>query len=275
MSRVRVPSPAPIPRFALAATRSACWIGQSAGWEPTALLRGRPPLSTLDIDRPRSVVEMGHDGPAHLAISSQRPLLRGLGVYHGKRGWGVSVEFDVTHGPVTTLGVGQERDGTLTLIASEGETVPGPLLEIWQHDIASRLRLRPGRMDGRLEHVRRGSSLGTRDRPPRGRLPRCRGSASAPLRGDQGLSGRHGRISLRRLRAGRRCAVPHARRAAPARGLGPPWRAPSQLACSRSVAVPRRPAAGATNSAEPQARLSLAVPCGTSSSSPSWDEPAA
>jgi L-arabinose isomerase len=76
------------------------------------------------------VVEMGHDGPAHLAISSKQPLLRGLGVYHGKRGWGVSVEFDVKHGPVTTLGVGQERDGTLTFIASEGETVPGPLLEI-------------------------------------------------------------------------------------------------------------------------------------------------
>ena len=42
----------------------------------------------------------------------------------------MSVEFDVTHGPVTTFGVGQERDGTLTFIASEGETVPGPLLEI-------------------------------------------------------------------------------------------------------------------------------------------------
>ena len=76
------------------------------------------------------VVEMGHDGPAHLAISSRDPLLRGLGVYHGKRGWGVSVEFDVTHGPVTTLGVGQERDGTLTFIASEGQVVAGPLLEI-------------------------------------------------------------------------------------------------------------------------------------------------
>ena len=76
------------------------------------------------------VVEMGHDGPAHLAISSREPLLRGLGVYHGKRGWGVSVEFDVTHGPVTTLGVGQERDGTLTFIASEGVVIGGPLLEI-------------------------------------------------------------------------------------------------------------------------------------------------
>ncbi|MEU0127957.1 L-fucose/L-arabinose isomerase family protein [Streptomyces sp. NPDC006289] len=76
------------------------------------------------------VVEMGHDGPAHLAISSKDPLLRGLGVYHGKRGWGVSVEFDVTHGPVTTFGLGQEADGSLVFIASEGEVVPGPLLEI-------------------------------------------------------------------------------------------------------------------------------------------------
>ncbi|MCS7477930.1 arabinose isomerase [Umezawaea endophytica] len=76
------------------------------------------------------VVEMGHDGPAHLAISEGRPLLRGLDVLHGKRGWGVSVEFDVTHGPVTTFGLGQDRDGTFTMIASEGTVVPGPLLRI-------------------------------------------------------------------------------------------------------------------------------------------------
>jgi L-arabinose isomerase len=76
------------------------------------------------------VVEMGHDGPAHLAVSSRDPLLRGLGIYHGKRGWGVSVEFDVQHGPVTLLGLGQDRDGSLAFVASEGVVVPGPLLAI-------------------------------------------------------------------------------------------------------------------------------------------------
>lgn len=76
------------------------------------------------------VVEMGHDGPAHLAVSSREPLLRGLGVYHGKRGWGVSVEFDVLAGPVTLLGLGQDADGTLSFVASEGRVIPGPLLEI-------------------------------------------------------------------------------------------------------------------------------------------------
>jgi L-arabinose isomerase len=76
------------------------------------------------------VVEMGHDGPAHLAISDGRPLMRGLGVYHGKRGYGVSVEFDVAHGPVTAFGISQLRDGRLRFIVSEGEVVGGPLLQI-------------------------------------------------------------------------------------------------------------------------------------------------
>ncbi|TQL40401.1 L-arabinose isomerase [Homoserinimonas aerilata] len=76
------------------------------------------------------VVEMGHDGPAHLAVSQRDPLLRGLGIYHGKRGYGVSVEFDVKHGPITTFGVGEDRDGSYTFITSEGVVTPGPLLEI-------------------------------------------------------------------------------------------------------------------------------------------------
>jgi L-arabinose isomerase len=77
-----------------------------------------------------NVVEMGHDGPAHLAISEHRPLLRGLGVYHGKRGWGVSVELDVKHGPVTTFGIAQQRDGAFRFVASTGTVVPGPMLQI-------------------------------------------------------------------------------------------------------------------------------------------------
>jgi L-arabinose isomerase len=82
------------------------------------------------LDFTRGHVEMGHDGPAHPAISARRPLLRGLGVYHGKRGWGVSVEFDVRPGPVTLLGVIQRRDGSFALLTAEGRTGDGPLLRI-------------------------------------------------------------------------------------------------------------------------------------------------
>lgn len=77
-----------------------------------------------------NVVEMGHDGPAHLGMSDGRPLLRGLGVFHGKRGWGVSVELSVRRGPVTLLGIAGRRDGRLQLVLSEGEVVGGPLLRI-------------------------------------------------------------------------------------------------------------------------------------------------
>ncbi|MBE1490949.1 L-fucose/L-arabinose isomerase family protein [Plantactinospora soyae] len=85
-------------------------------------------FQALDFDRGH--VEMGHDGPAHLAISARRPLLRGLGVYHGKRGWGVSVEFDVTPGPVTAFGLRQDRDGRYAFVAAEGTVVDGPHLTI-------------------------------------------------------------------------------------------------------------------------------------------------
>lgn len=85
-------------------------------------------LQALDFDRGH--VEMGHDGPAHLAISAHRPLLRGLGVYHGKRGYGVSVELTVEHGPVTAFGIRQDPDGGYAFVASEGAVVDGPLLRI-------------------------------------------------------------------------------------------------------------------------------------------------
>jgi L-arabinose isomerase len=85
-------------------------------------------LQALDFDR--GLVEMGHDGPGHLALSDSQPLLRGLGVFHGKRGWGVSVEFSVKQGPVTLIGLGQERDGSFRLIVSEGRAVSGKRLQI-------------------------------------------------------------------------------------------------------------------------------------------------
>jgi L-arabinose isomerase len=75
-------------------------------------------------------VLMGHDGPGHIAISQARPVLRGLGIYHGKRGYGVSVEFNVKTGPVTILGMTQTGAGRLKMLAAQGESLPGPRLQI-------------------------------------------------------------------------------------------------------------------------------------------------
>jgi len=88
-------------------------------------------------------VLMGHDGPMHLAIADGRPVLRGLGLYHGKRGSGVSVECRVKTGPVTLLAMTQTAEGRLKLLAAEGESIAGPLLKIGNTNSRVRFALPP------------------------------------------------------------------------------------------------------------------------------------
>lgn len=82
------------------------------------------------VDYNDNVVLMGHDGPGHIAIAEGKTKVRPLEVYHGKVGRGLSVEMSVKHGPVTLLSVIQTEDGKLKLLVAEGDSVPGPILEI-------------------------------------------------------------------------------------------------------------------------------------------------
>ena len=86
---------------------------------------------------------MGHDGPMHLAIAEGRPVLRKLKLYHGKRGFGVSVECKVKQGAVSILGVTQQQDGRLKFLTGEGESLPGPTFRIGNTNSRIRFALDP------------------------------------------------------------------------------------------------------------------------------------
>lgn len=95
------------------------------------------------MDFRENFVLMGHDGPGHLAISDRKPILRGLGLYHGKRGFGVSVEFKVKTGPVTVVGLTQVAGGTFKFIGAQGESISGPILRIGNTNSRLRFGLPP------------------------------------------------------------------------------------------------------------------------------------
>lgn len=82
------------------------------------------------MDFREDVILMGHDGPGHIAIAEGRTRVRPLYVYHGKVGHGLSVEMSIKNGPVSLLSVVETSNGKLMLLVAEGESVPGPILEI-------------------------------------------------------------------------------------------------------------------------------------------------
>ena len=85
-------------------------------------------IVTTDYDD--GTILLGHDGPFPIQIADGKPILREMGLYHGKRGAGISVEAKVRQGDVTNLGLTQTGDGKLKLIISEGVSTAGKIMQI-------------------------------------------------------------------------------------------------------------------------------------------------
>lgn len=95
------------------------------------------------VDYVNGTILLGHDGPFHLAIAQGKPLLRGLGVYHGKQGSGISVEAKVRTGAITSLGCTQTKDGRLKFLITEAQSVDGPIMTIGNTQTPVRFRHTP------------------------------------------------------------------------------------------------------------------------------------
>lgn len=81
-------------------------------------------------DYEEGTILLGHDGPFHIKISNGKPILRGMGLYHGKQGTGVSVEAKVKQGPITMLGVTQTGEGKLRMIIAEGVSTDAEIMQV-------------------------------------------------------------------------------------------------------------------------------------------------
>jgi len=68
---------------------------------------------------------VGHDGPHDIRISDKKPTIRGLSIQHGKKGYGVSVEFSIKHGPMSMVAMAQDVSGKYYLVVAEGESREG------------------------------------------------------------------------------------------------------------------------------------------------------
>lgn len=79
------------------------------------------------LDFKRGSVLVGHDGPHHLNIAAEKPVLRSLGVFHGKPGSGAGVEFKIQEGPLTMLSVTVNAQGRLKFVIAEGESLQGDI----------------------------------------------------------------------------------------------------------------------------------------------------
>ena len=93
-------------------------------------------LYSMDFDTNTCLI--GHSGACDAKISDEKATLKISNVFNGKKGKGYMTQYYPRLGPVTMLALTQKADGSFKLVAAEGESVEGPVLELGDTNLRAR-----------------------------------------------------------------------------------------------------------------------------------------
>ncbi len=119
-------------------------------------IAGTGQLSEMySIDFPEDVVIIGHSGSGDADISTaKKPTMKIVPVFHGKTGGGYLTQFYPPVGPVTYLGITQDKDGHFKFVVAEGVNEEGPIFTFGDTNMRTRFTC------GAREFVNRWSEAG-------------------------------------------------------------------------------------------------------------------
>ena len=151
-------------------------------------ISGQGQLSEMySIDFDKDICIIGHSGSGDAAISAKKPTMKIVPVFHGKTGGGYLTQFYPHLGPVTYLGITQDKDGHFKFVVAEGVNEEGPIFTFGDTNMRTRFAC------GAREFVNRWSEAGPthhvapRLRPPHRHHPegcrdlQCAGGRRRPL----------------------------------------------------------------------------------------------
>ena len=102
-------------------------------------ISGMGQLSEMySIDFNEDICIIGHSGSGDADISAKKPTLKIVPVFHGKTGGGYLTQFYPHTGPVTFLGITQDKDGHFKFVAAEGINEDGPIFTFGDTNMRTR-----------------------------------------------------------------------------------------------------------------------------------------
>ncbi|MFQ6828520.1 MAG: hypothetical protein ACLRSY_01930 [Acutalibacter sp.] len=120
---------------------------------PQDHLRHRPLSELYSIDFTRTSAHQPL-GSGDAAISAKKPTMKIVPVFHGKTGGGYLTQFYPHLGPVTYLGITQDKDGHFKFVVAEGVNEEGPIFTFGDTNMRTRFTC------GAREFVNRWSEAG-------------------------------------------------------------------------------------------------------------------